>query len=121
MKGNPMSSIDSDFVFTYPVCSLLLKDASGLMMYQRGPDLYFTLFNGDEFLESFLKAQNQFDECCVKKLNTPEELLYFMEHLPSRIGPHHVEKVLIDPLDDRRRYIEPVFTNDVIALLKSRL
>jgi hypothetical protein len=92
-----------EFVITFPVYVLLLKDGSGAIMHRnmKNGAIYLVVFTDADAAQSFLE-RSEIKECLVQKLPTRKELAEFLRQPPSRTGgPTPFNGVLFDPLQSK--------------------
>ena len=69
--------MEDQFVMKFPVYSLLLKDASGVILLRHGQELWLPLFTDKDAAQTYLE-RSEINECSVIELPKPGDLAAFL-------------------------------------------
>ena len=95
---------DDQFVLTFPMYALLLKDGTGTILLRTGADIWLPLFTDSDAVQTYLE-RSEIKECIIQELSTPASLGAFLRDRPSRAGRNDVGWVVIDPIDPSPRTV----------------
>jgi hypothetical protein len=110
--------MDDPFLMTFPVYSLLLKDGSGVVMLQGGPNRWLPLFTDRDSLHTYLERSG-IGEVAVVDILTAKELIAFLENRPSRSGKPDCRTAIIDPITNQPGTRTLLAFDGIIASLKA--
>lgn len=96
--------MEEQFVLTFPVYVLLLKDGTGTILLRYGTDIWLPLFTDRDAVQTYLE-RSEIEECFVQELQTPPDLAAFLRNPPGRSGTSEVSWVVIDPIDPGPRTV----------------
>jgi hypothetical protein len=88
------------FAMKFPVYSLLLKDASDVVLLRGGREPWLPLFTGTDSLVAYL-GRPDIGNVAVVEFTSPGELVAFLKNPPSRTGRAACRTCVIDPVGDQ--------------------
>jgi hypothetical protein len=108
--------MEEQFVLTFPMYALLLKDGTGTILLRHGTDIWLPLFTDRDAVQTYLE-RSEIKECLVLELRTTADLRAFLHNPPSRSGTNAVGWVIIDPIDTSPRTVTLLTVHQILASL----
>jgi hypothetical protein len=107
---------EEQFILTFPMYTLLLKDGTGTILLRHGQDIWLPLFTDSDAIRTYLE-RSKIKESVIQELATPASLGAFLRNPPSRSGRKDVVWVVIDPLDPGPRTVTLFTVQQLLASL----
>jgi len=108
--------MEGQFILTFPMFALLLKDGTGTIMLRHGPDIWLPLFTDRDSALTYLE-RSEIRECLVQELPNPADLSAFLRNPPSRAGNNKVEYVVMDPIGPELKTVTVFKVDQLLASL----
>ena len=91
--------MEVDFLLTYPLYALALKDGTGTISLEAGARRFLPLFTDVDAVESYLD-EAAIEDCDIEVLETAPLLRDFLANLATPADGIGIEWVVLDPLAD---------------------
>jgi hypothetical protein len=109
--------MEEQFILTFPVYALLLKDGTGTILLRHGTDdIWLPLFTDRDAVQTYLE-RSEIKECLVRELRTTADLGDFLRNPPSRSRTNNVGWVIIDPIDNSQRAVTLLTVHQILGSL----
>jgi hypothetical protein len=110
--------MEEQFILTFPMYSLLLKDGTGIMYLRHDKEIWLPLFTDQAAVETYLE-RSDIKESIVQELPSPASLGAFLRNPPSRSGRNDVTWVVIDPVDPGPRTVTLLTVQQLLVSLSA--